>query len=588
PGVSSLSAGERAVVANMAPEFGANSGFFPVDAQTLRYLRETGRSEAQIQLVEDYSRRQGLWFDPAATPRYTETIELDLREVEASVAGPRRPQDRLSAGNTARALAPMLRNRPAAASGVPPSNGAVAIAAITSCTNTSDPRLVIAAGLVARKARRFGLKPPQWVKTSLAPGSPVAERYLHRAGLLEDLAAIGFDIVGFGCTTCIGNSGPLTPEIEHAITDRNILPVAVLSGNRNFPGRVHPHLEAGFLASPPMVVAFALAGDVCRNIIHDPIGRSPAGAEVRLADLWPTGTEIDTALAQAANAADYDACYHEAEESEAWKALEAPDTPLFPWDPSSTYIRRPPFAGFGTGSRLGSYRAHPLIVLGDDVTTDHISPAGHIPAASEAADYLVERGERRDDLNVFAARRGNWEVMVRGVFTNRNVRNLLDSAIPPGFTIHVGSGKQLPLWKAAEQYARDGESVVIVAGERYGMGSSRDWAAKGVALLGVRAVLALGFERIHRSNLIGMGVLPLKLPAGHAPENLALKPGDLIEIDASIGSIGPRGIVPVHIRRQSGSVLGFEAVAAIETSGEVGILVAGGIIPMILGRARGR
>ena len=587
PGVSSLSAGERAVVANMAPEFGANSGFFPVDEQTLRYLRATGRSDARTQLVEDYTRRQGLWFDPAAKPRYTEIIELDLREVEPSVAGPRRPQDRLPPGQTAEALAPMLRDRPAVASEVTPSNGAVAIAAVTSCTNTSDPRLVIAAGLMARKARRLGLEPPPWVKTSLAPGSPVAERYLRRAGLLEDLAAIGFDIVGFGCTTCIGNSGPLTPEIERAMAERNVLPVAVLSGNRNFPGRVHPQLEAGFLASPPMVVAFALAGDVCRDITQDPIGRSPAGTEVRLADLWPTGAEIDAALAQAANPADYDIRYREAEESEAWKALEAPGTPLFPWDPSSTYIRRPPFAGFGTGSRLGSYRAHPLLVLGDDVTTDHISPAGQIPAASEAADYLVARGERRDDLNVFAARRGNWEVMVRGLFTNRSVRNLLGDAIPPGFTIHVGSEKQLPLWQAAEKYARDGESVVVVAGERYGMGSSRDWAAKGVALLGVRAVLALGFERIHRSNLIGMGVLPLKLPAGQSPERLALNPGDLIEIDASIGSIGPRGIVPVHIRRQSGDVIGFEAVAAIETSGEVDILVAGGIIPMILGRALG-
>lgn len=587
PGVSSLSAGERAVVANMAPEFGANSGYFPVDEQTLRYLRETGRSDAQLRLVEDYTREQGLWFDPYAMPRYTEVVELDLGEVELSIAGPRRPQDRLSPENTVGALAPMLRDRPAVASAALPSHGAVAIAAITSCTNTSDPRLVIAAGLVARKARRFGLKPPSWVKTSLAPGSPAAESYLRRAGLLEDLAAIGFDIVGYGCTTCIGNSGPLTPEIERAMAERHILPVAVLSGNRNFPGRVHPQLEAGFLASPPMVVAFALAGDVSRNIIRDPIGRSTEGAWVRLTDIWPTGAETDAALARAANAADYDISYHDAEESEAWKALQAPDAALFPWDPLSTYIRRPPFAGFGRGSRLGSYRAHPLIVLGDDVTTDHISPAGQIPAASEAADYLVARGERRDDLNVFAARRGNWEVMLRGLFTNRSVRNLLGDAIPPGFTIHVGSRKPLPLWRAAEQYAREGESVVVLAGERYGMGSSRDWAAKGVALLGARAVLALGFERIHRSNLIGMGVLPLKLPAGQSPASLVLEPGDLIEIDAPIDSIGPRCPVPVRIRRQSGEVITFQAVAAIETSGEVEILAAGGIIPMILARALG-
>ena len=588
PGVSSLTAGERCVVANMAPEFGANSGFFPVDGQTLRYLRATGRSEAHVRLVEDYTRRQGFWFDPDAAPRYTETIELDLREIAPSLSGPRRPQDRLPPGKTIEALAPLLHDRQPVASGELPPHGAVAIAAITSCTNTTDPRLVIAAGLLARKARRLGLKPPPWVKTSLAPGSPVAERYLRRAGLMEDLAATGFDIVGYGCTTCIGNSGPLTQQIARAMAERNILPVAVLSGNRNFPGRVHPQIEAGFLASPPMVVAFALAGDVWRDIMHDPIGLSSAGREVRLGDLWPTGAEIDAALAQAGVAADFDLCYGQAEDSEVWNGLEAPSTPLFPWDPASTYIRRPPFAGFGTGSRLGFYRAHPLTVLGDDVTTDHISPAGQITTASEAADYLIKRGERPDDLNVYAARRGNWEVMIRGLFTNKSVRNLLGDGLPPGFTIHAGSGERYPLWWAAEQYAREGQSVVIVAGERYGMGSSRDWAAKGVALLGVRAVLALGFERIHRSNLIGMGVLPLKLPADRSPQRLALEPGDLIEIDARVGSLGPRGAVPVRIRRQSGEVVAIEAAAAIETSGEVEILAAGGVIPMILRRALAR
>ncbi|WP_342239832.1 aconitate hydratase AcnA [Inquilinus sp. OTU3971] len=581
PGVATLSAGDRAVVANMAPEFGGNSGYFPIDDQTLRYLRGTGRAETQVRLVEDYARRQGLWFDPAAVPRYTETIEFDLGEVEVSLAGPRRPQDRISAGATVPALAPMLPARPAAPAAGEPGDGAVAIAAITSCTNTSDPRLLVAAGLLARKARGLGLRPPAWVKTSLAPGSPTAERTLRRGGLLEDFEAAGFGIVGYGCTTCIGNSGPLTPAIERAM-DR-ILPVAVLSGNRNFPGRVHPQLEAGFLASPPLVVAFALAGDVNRDILADPIGRSAAGAEIRLADLWPTGVEIDAALAAAVDPADYAAAYDRAEANEDWARLDAPEAPLFPWDEASTYIRRPPFAGFGAGTRLGAYRAHPLIVLGDDITTDHISPAGQIPADSEAAEHLVARGEDRRDLNVFAARRGNWQVMLRGLFTNRSVCNLLTPGIAPGSTIHAGSGEHLPLWRAAERYERDGEAVVIVAGERYGMGSSRDWAAKGAALLGVRAVLALGFERIHRSNLIGIGVLPLRL-ARH-PAELGLAPGDRLAIEVDPDRLAPRAAVAVTLHRTAGGTEALPATAAVETTLEIEILRAGGIIPLILRRA---
>ncbi len=583
-GVSTLSAGDRSVIANMTPEFGANSGFFPIDDQTLRYLSETGRSAEHIRLVEQYARRQGLWFDPKAAPRFTDTIEIDLDEVEVSLAGPRRPQDRIPAGTTVEALAPMLAGRSDGASGERPGNGAVAIAAITSCTNTSDPRLLVAAGLVARKARAAGLTPPAWVKTSLAPGSPTAERYLRRAGLLDDLEAIGFGIVGYGCTTCIGNSGPLPAVIEQAMTERGIVPVAVLSGNRNFPGRVHPQLEAGFLASPPLVVAFALAGDVNRNILTDPIGRSSSGEEIGLADLWPTGDEIDAALAQAIDSADYGPSYDEAEASETWRALDAPATDLFPWDPGSTYIRRPPFAGFGKGTLLGTYAAHPLLVLGDDITTDHISPAGQVPQTGEAAEYLVERGENRRDLNVFASRRGNWEAMVRGLFTNRSVRNLLDPQIAPGFTIHVGSGEQMPLFLAAERYAAEGAPVVVVAGERYGMGSSRDWAAKGVALLGTRAVLASSFERIHRSNLIGMGILPLRLPVERHPGTLHLRPGDQILIEADAAAISPRCPVPVTVRRAAGTRETFIAIAAIETGLEVEILRSGGIIPLILQR----
>lgn len=586
PGLSTLSAGERAVVANMAPEFGGNSGYFPIDARTLEYLAQTGRAETQVRLVETYAKRQGLWFEPGVDPRYTQTIEIDLAAVRISLAGPRRPQDRISPDATAGALRSIRTAEPARRPTLDdPPDGAVAIAAITSCTNTSDPRLLVAAGLLARKARQFGLKPPAWVKTSLAPGSPTAEHYLRRAGLLDDLAFVGFDIVGYGCTTCIGNSGALPRVIEGAVASRGIKPVAVLSGNRNFPGRVHPQLDAAFLASPPMVVAFALAGDVDRDILADPIGRSAEGADIRLADLWPSGDEIDAALASSRNTADYATAFDAAEASPVWAAMTAPDTAVFPWDPASTYIRRPPFASLAEKTRLGGYVATPILALGDDITTDHISPAGAIAPDSDAGRHLRERGADAGDLNVFAARRGNWEVMRRGLFTNRTVRNLLDPALPPGETIHATSGERMPLWQAAERYRADGEAVVVVAGERYGMGSSRDWAAKGVALLGARAVLALSFERIHRSNLIGMGVLPIRLPASASPQALALKPVDRIEIAAEAGMLRPRAAVPVTIRYGSGEIRHVEGVAAIETALEIEILTNGGFLPLMLRRA---
>ena len=538
PGVSTLSAGDRAAVANMAPEFGANTGFFPVDQAVLDYLAATGRATDVVERVAAYCRRQGLWFDPEEAPTFSQIVDLNLSQVEVSVAGPRRPQDRLPASATAQGAAEVRGAPPRRTPAGEVPDGAVAIAAITSCTNTTDPRLLVAAGLVARRARALGLTPPPWVKTSLAPGSPTARRYLERAGLLDDLEAVGFGIVGFGCTTCIGNSGDLTPLSQDAMADGR-LQAAVLSGNRNFPGRVHPQLEAGFLASPPLVVAFALAGDVERDILRDDIAPG-----VRLADLWPTGAQIDAALAAAADPRDVAAAYDEAEASRLWADLGAPDTPLFPWDAASTYIRRPPFAAMDAGNRLGRYAARPLLVLGDDITTDHISPAGAIPAASEAGRWLTARGENPRDLNVFSSRRGNWEVMLRGLFTNRNVVNLLGEAIPPGSTI-LPDGEVLPLWQAAARYREAGEAVVIVAGDRYGMGSSRDWAAKGAALLGARAVLAASFERIHRANLIGMGVLPLRLPQGVTPQTLALTVHDMVEIDADPARITPRGEVPV-------------------------------------------
>ncbi|GJD51794.1 Aconitate/2-methylaconitate hydratase [Methylobacterium crusticola] len=585
PGVPGLSAGDRAVVANMAPEYGSSSGYFPVDGRTLDYLRATGRPEAHVAFVEAYARRVGLWFDPDATPCYDAVLALDLDTVAVALAGPRRPQDLLTPDRTRAVLAPLRRpGVPAPSAADPVPDAAVALAAITSCTNTSDPRLLLAAGLVARKARALGLAPKAWVKTSLAPGSPTAERTLRRSGLLSDLEALGFSIVGYGCTTCIGNSGPLPQAVTDAVAARGILAVAVLSGNRNFPGRVHPGLEAGFLASPPLVVAYALAGDVDRDILHDPLATTPDGRPVRLAEIWPTGAEIDAVTAAAARAGDYAPAYDAAEANPAWAGLDAPDSALYPWDPASTYIRRPPFAQVRGEERLGRYLADPILVVGDDITTDHISPAGPVPAGSEAAAYLIERGEDPRDLNVFSARRGNWEAMLRGLFTNKAVRNLLGRDIPPGSTVFAPTGEVLPLWRAAARYEGANRPVVIVAGERYGMGSSRDWAAKGASLLGARAVLATSFERIHRSNLVNMGVLPLLLPPGRHPDSLALRPGDRLQVDAAPDRLRPRGEIPVTLRRADGTGAALACRAAVETSLEVEVLAAGGVIPMILQR----
>jgi aconitate hydratase len=453
----------------------------------------------------------------------------------------------------------------------------VAIAAITSCTNTSDPRLLIAAGLLARKAHALGLKAPPWVKTSLAPGSPAAASYLERSGLLADLEAVGFGIVGYGCTTCIGNPGPLTATIAQAQGAGVAKGVAVLSGNRNFPGRVHPDIELSFIMSPALVVAFGLAGDAERNLREQPVQGS-----VYLRDLWPTREEIASHLAAALAPDDFARDFAVASRNPQWKALAAPQGARFPWDPKSNALRRPPFAAVSEGSLLGHYTAYPLLVVGDDVTTDHISPASAIPRDSLVADYLVGRGESRDDLNVFASRRGNWEVMMRAAFHSKTLRNLLAPAAPVAHTLHVPSGEVQPIWEVAERYRRSGDSVVVVAGERYGMGSSRDWAAKGQRLLGIRAVLACSFERIHRSNLVGMGILPLRLPAGVTPQTLALQPGDRLELSATGEALRVRGEVPVRVIRHDGRVEDIAATAAVETGLELELLRLGGVIPAIL------
>lgn len=582
PGVSTLTAGDRAVVANMAPEYGATTGFFAVDEQILRYLDQTGRSREAVERVKRYCQATGLWFEADEQPTYTQCIEIDLSGIGMQVAGPTRPQDVHDYTDVGAVLS-QLEFKPSATfnrsvSSLP--RHPVAIAAITSCTNTSDPRLIITAGLLARNARRYGLTPPAWVKTSLAPGSPAAATYLKRAGLMEELAAIGFDIVGYGCTTCIGNSGPLTPEVKQAQEAGNCRAVAMLSGNRNFPGRVHPDLDLGFIMSPALVVGFALAG----NAEHDfkqPLAEYD-GRSIYLRDLWPAREDVDAALAKALNAADFAKDFKQASRNARWEALDAPKTATFPWEEASNTLHRPPFASVSEGSQLGHYTAYPLLIVGDDVTTDHISPASAIPADSRVADYLVERGERRDDLNVFASRRGNWEVMVRAAFHNKTLKNYLAPDAPVAHTRHLPSGDVMPLFEAARRYREADESVVIVAGERYGMGSSRDWAAKGQRLLGVRAVLAASFERIHRSNLIGMGILPLSLPAGVSSTTLNIEPGDQIDIQAQAETLTPRTRITVNILRAEGEIEPLMTIAQVDTQAEIALLKEGGVIPSLL------
>ena len=575
PGVATLPVGTRAAVANMAPEYGASTGFFPVDAETLAYLHLLGRPAAEVARVETYCKATGLWFDPVNTPVFSRTLRIDLDSIVPSVAGPKRPQDRLAAGATTGAFTPALR----APEGEVP-DGAVAIAAITSCTNTSDQRMLITAGLLAKKAAEAGLKPPSYVKTSLAPGSPTAAGLLARAGLLPHLDEIGFGIVGYGCTTCIGNSGALTPQIAGVIGQRKVRPVAVLSGNRNFPGRVHPDLEYGFLASPALVIAFALAGTVNIDITRDVIGTAD-GRELRLADLWPDEAEIDAALAAGVGKLAIPEAYRTAAENPLWAALDAPSGARFPWDAASTYLRRPPFVQAGLPTPVTA-PAHPLLVLGDDITTDHISPANQIRPDSESGRYLIAHGDNPADLNVHASRRGNFESMVRGAFTNRLVNNLLVPDHPAGLTRHMPSGEIVPLTEAARRYATENVPLVIVAGDRYGMGSSRDWAAKAVALLGVRAVLAAGFERIHRTNLIGMGVLPLLLPEGVSPLSLALVSGDRFHLALDPAACAPRAAMACRLLRADGSLEELTLRMAIETSLEVELLRSGGLIPHVL------
>jgi aconitate hydratase len=601
-GLASLPLADRATIGNMSPEFGSTCAIFPIDQETLRYLELTGRPRAQVQLVEDYARAQGLWrADGAKAAQYTKIIELDLGSVEPSLAGPSRPQDRVPLRlardvyrtQQARMAAERARSSPKANGQVAVTlegksftlrDGAVLIAAITSCTNTSNPFVMIAAGLLARNARRLGLNCNPWVKTSLAPGSRVVTAYLQQAGLLEELAGIGFDLVGYGCTTCIGNSGPLKPEISAAIKAGDLIGCAVLSGNRNFEGRVHPEVRMNFLASPPLVVAYALAGTLDLDLNNEPLGVGASGQPVFLRDVWPDPREVSESVLRNIDAAMFRDNYSSVfAGDERWQGIKVPDAKVYKWDPKSTYVKNPPyFDGMSMQpAAIAAIRdARVLALLGDSVTTDHISPAGNIARNSPAARYLIEQGVQPADFNQYGARRGNHEVMMRGTFANIRLRNLLVPGTEGGVTLYLPTGEQMSIYDAAMRYKADGTPLLVIAGKEYGTGSSRDWAAKGTLLLGVRAVIAESFERIHRSNLIGMGVLPLQFQAGESASSLGLTGQERFEIsgfDAEAAEAATVVATP-----QSGAARRFEVRVRIDTPKERDYFRHGGILQYVL------
>ena len=589
PGLDRLPLPDRATIANMAPEYGATVGFFPVDAQTLEYLRFTGRAAAQVDLVERYCKEQGLFREAGAPePEYSASLTFDLGTVEPSLAGPRRPEDRLRLGEVRDNF---RRAFPAGTAGAgvvaaPPrvADGAVAIAAITSCTNTSNPGVMVAAGLLARSAVRRGLRVPPHVKTSLAPGSRVVTDYLVAAGLLQPLEALGFAVVGYGCTTCIGNSGPLTPEATEAARDHGASLAAVLSGNRNFQGRINALIRANYLASPPLVVAYALAGTVDIDLEHEALGEDADGRPVYLRDIWPSAQEVAATVAAALEPGMFRRQYARVfEGDERWRALPVPAGLVYAWDPASTYVRRPPFCEAPAWAALPVVGARVLAFLGDSITTDDISPAGGIPRGTDAAAYLLANGVAPADFNQYGTRRGNHEVMMRGTFGNVRLRNRLAPDTEGGYTELLPEGRRLTIYEAAQAYAERGTPLLIIAGKDYGKGSSRDWAAKGPLLLGVRAVLAEGFERIHRSNLIGMGVLPLEFRAGESAASVGLTGRETYAIRWS-GDLEPGKVATVEATGADGVARRFAATVRVDTPAEVQCLRAGGILPRTLAR----
>ncbi len=597
PGLDSLSLADRATIANMAPEYGATCGFFPVDQATLNYLRLTGREDDRIELVEAYAKAQGMWRDAnSEDPVFTDTLALDMSSVQASLAGPKRPQDRVLLSNVDEnfntELATGYKKTGAADTRVAVAGGKhdlghgdVVIAAITSCTNTSNPSVLVAAGLVARKARALGLTAKPWVKTSLAPGSQVVTDYLTKSKLQDDLDAIGFDLVGYGCTTCIGNSGPLPEPISKAINENDLVAAAVLSGNRNFEGRVSPDVRANFLASPPLVVAYALKGTVREDITATPLGESTDGKPVYLKDVWPTNGEVSDIIQSFVTSDMFRARYANVfEGDDKWRSISVTGSDTYGWSSGSTYVQNPPyFEGMSmTPAPVTDIQdARLLAVLGDSITTDHISPAGSIKADGPAGRYLSEHQVARADFNSYGARRGNHEVMMRGTFANIRIRNEMVPGVEGGMTKYIPTGETLAIYDAAMKYKADGTPLVIVAGKEYGTGSSRDWAAKGTNLLGVRAVIAESFERIHRSNLVGMGVLPLQFPEGVDRKSLNLDGTESFTIEG-VADLRPRQMVEVKLTRADGSTESFEARCRIDTVNELEYFYNGGILHYVL------
>ncbi|HTG78885.1 MAG TPA: aconitate hydratase AcnA [Sphingomicrobium sp.] len=595
PGLDALSLADRATIANMAPEYGATCGFFPIDERTIDYLKLTGRDDDRIELVRAYTKAQGMWRDASTPdPLFTDTLELDMSMVEPSLAGPKRPQDRVRLSEVDELFNAELEgtykkinaDRVAVeGESYKVGNGDVMIAAITSCTNTSNPSVLVAAGLVARKARAFGLTPKPWVKTSLAPGSQVVTDYLNASGLSEDLNALGFDLVGYGCTTCIGNSGPLAESISKAINDNDLVAASVLSGNRNFEGRVSPDCRANYLASPPLVVAYALMGTVRNDMVKSPIGQSTDGKDVFLADIWPSNDEVRNLIDLHVHSDMFRSRYADVfRGDDRWRAIEVTGGDTYSWPAGSTYIQNPPyFAGMTmTPKPLTDIQgARALAVFGDSITTDHISPAGSIKLDSPAGSYLTEHQVPRTEFNSYGARRGNHQVMMRGTFANIRIRNKMLDGVEGGMTRYAPTGEIMPIYDAAMKYQADGAALVVIAGKEYGTGSSRDWAAKGTILLGVRAVLAESFERIHRSNLVGMGVLPLQFQDGEGANTLGLDGSETYTIDG-IASLEPRQEVAVQVTRADGSTQLITARCRIDTYNELEYYRSGGILQYVL------
>ena len=597
PGLDHLSLADRATLANMAPEYGATCGFFPIDQETLDYLAFSGRDPARVALVEAYAKAQGMWRgDDTPDPVFTDTLALDIATVEPSLAGPKRPQDKIALSQAKAAFADSLGDvfergaaeiKSAAVAGADYqlADGAVVIAAITSCTNTSNPSVMIGAGLLARNAVARGLTVKPWVKTSLAPGSKVVTEYLAKAGLGDDLDTLGFNLVGYGCTTCIGNSGPLPDAIERAIGDGDLVVTSVLSGNRNFEGRIHALVRANYLASPPLVVAYALAGSMAVDLRNDPLGTGSDGQPVYLRDVWPSNDDVRETVRSALTSDMFETQYADAFTGTAeWQAIETPPGKTYQW-PESTYVKHPPyFTGMtATPPPVSDIRgARILALLGDSVTTDHISPAGAIAEDSPAGRYLIEQGVQRKDFNSYGSRRGNHEVMMRGTFANIRLRNELAPGTEGGFTRLMPSGEQTTIFEAAMTYAESGTPLVVIAGAEYGTGSSRDWAAKGTILLGVRAVITESFERIHRSNLVGMGVLPLVFKDGASRKSLGLDGGEVIDLVGLEAGIEPGMDVTCRITRADGSTQEIALLCRIDTADEVAYYRNGGILHYVL------